>query len=131
MVNDIFDTVIAGDVAKKHTTGGIFIVEDAQLEAPRAGAFEISATGPIYGYKMMEAQDQAGELEQAILAEDNLTLKGFRAARLKGSRRFVRWRPAELAWELAGDDLILRFSAPSGVYATALLREIRKTHDWE
>lgn len=122
-----FDTVIAGDIAKKHATGGIFVVEDPQVEAARAAAFEISATGPIYGYRMMRAQEEAGQLEQAVLAEEGLHLEDFRPARLKGSRRVLRWRPADLAWELDGHDLLLEFSAPKGAYATALLREIRKT----
>lgn len=43
--DDTFDTVIAGDVAKKHDTGGIFVVEQPEIEAPRAEAFGISATG--------------------------------------------------------------------------------------
>ena len=38
----------AGDVATKRT-GGIFVVEDVSAERPRAKAWEISATGPIYG----------------------------------------------------------------------------------
>ncbi len=122
-----FDTVIAGDVAKKHDTGGMFIVEDAEVEAPRAAAFDISATGPIYGYRMMEAQEEAGALEQEILEEERLSLEAFRPARLKGTRRFLRWPPDDLTWEIDVHDLILEFSAPKGAYATALLREIRKT----
>lgn len=121
-----YDTVIPGDVAQKHATGGLFIVEDAPAEAPRAAAFEISATGPIYGYRMMRAREQAAELEQAILAEEGLTLEDFRPVRLKGSRRVLRWRPEELRWELDGSDLVLNFVAPKGAYATALLREVRK-----
>ena len=127
IVAGTFDTVIPGDVARKHATGGLFIVEDAAAEAPRAAAFEISATGPIYGYRMMTAQEQAGELEQAILAEEGLTLADFRPVRLKGSRRVLRWRPEELRWELDGSDLVLSFVAPKGAYATALLREVQKT----
>ncbi|MFQ5594898.1 MAG: tRNA pseudouridine(13) synthase TruD [Anaerolineae bacterium] len=127
--NGIFDTVIAGDVAKKHDTGGLFIVENPEVEAPRATAFEISATGPIYGYRMMEARAEAGELEQAILGEERLALKSFRPARLKGTRRILRWHPDDLAWELIADDLILQFTAPKGAFATALLREIRKIGD--
>jgi tRNA pseudouridine13 synthase len=127
IVANTFDTVISGDVARKHATGGLFIVEDVAAEAPRAAAFEISATGPIYGYRMMTAREQAGELEQAILAEEGLTLEDFRPVRLKGSRRVLRWRPEELRWELDGSDLVLSFVAPKGAYATALLREVQKT----
>ncbi len=122
-----FDTVIAGDVAKKRDTGGLFIVELPEVEVPRAVAFEISATGPIYGYRMMPAQDKAGQLEQAILDAEGLTLESFRPAGLKGTRRALRWRPDDLAWNMVGGDLVLEFSAPKGAYATALLREIQKS----
>lgn len=122
-----FDTVVAGDVAKKLDTGGIFIVKDPAVEAPRAATFEIAATGPIYGYRMMEAQGEAGELERSILAEEGLSVDVFRPARLKGSRRVLRWRPEDLSWKLNGEDLTLQFTAPKGAYATALVREIRKT----
>ncbi|MFQ5340305.1 MAG: tRNA pseudouridine(13) synthase TruD [Anaerolineae bacterium] len=127
--NGIFDTVIAGDVAKKHDTGGLFIVENPEVEAPRATAFEISATGPIYGYRMMEARAEAGQIEQAILGEEGIMLESFRPARLKGTRRVLRWHPDDLTWELIGDDLILEFTAPKGAYATALLREVRKANE--
>lgn len=121
-----FDTLIAGDVAKKHDTGGIFIVDNPTTEASRAAAFEISATGPIYGYRMMEAREDAGELEQAILDQEELSLEAFRSARLKGTRRVLRWHPDDLSWEIIGNDLILQFFAPKGAYATALLREVQK-----
>ena len=127
--NGTFDAVIAGDVAKKHATGGLFVVENPSAEAHRATAFEISATGPIFGYRMMEARDEAGQVEQAVLAEEGLTLESFRPARLKGTRRILRWHPDELAWEIIGDDLVLEFTAPKGAFATALLREIRKVGD--
>lgn len=80
---------------------------------------------------MMEAQAKAGALEQSILDAEGLTLESFRPASLRGTRRFLRWLPDDLRWENDGDDLILEFSAPKGSYATALLREIRKTTDEE
>ncbi len=37
-----------GDVAMRHDSGASFLVEDAAREAPRAAAFEISPTGPVF-----------------------------------------------------------------------------------
>jgi tRNA(Glu) U13 pseudouridine synthase TruD len=70
----LLDDVLPGDVVKKHATGGIFTVEDVAAERPRAQRWEISATGPIYGSKMLPAQGEAAELEAAVLAEAGLTL---------------------------------------------------------
>lgn len=123
----LLDDVLPGDVVKKHATGGIFTVEDVAAERPRAQHWELSATGPIYGYKMLPAQGEAAELEAAVLAEADLTLEDFRPAKLKGSRRHVRYRPEDLTWRMEGESLVISFFAPKGAYATMLLRELMKT----
>ena len=122
----LVDDLLPGDIAKKMDTGGIFIVEDVDAERPRARAFAISATGPIFGYKMMRPRQEAAELEAEVLAEAGLTLEAFRPARLTGLRRPVRYRPEGLDWWQEGEDLVVTFFAPSGSYATALLRELMK-----
>ena len=44
-----FDDVELGDLARVEASGGLFWVDDPERERPRAAAFEISATGPIFG----------------------------------------------------------------------------------
>lgn len=123
----LLDDVLPGDVARKEETGGIFIVEDVAAERPRARAWEISATGPIYGYKMLAAQAEAGALEAAILAESGIALADFRPFKAKGSRRPLRYYPEGLSWQMEGPDILtLSFFAPKGAYATLLLRELMK-----
>ncbi len=132
--DETLDTVILGDIARKEDTGGIFTVEDLSAERPRAEAWEISPTGPIYGYKMMEAQADAGELEARVLREAGLNLEDFRAVRARGLRRPLRYNPESLAWDVnpdadskEGDMLTVHFFAPKGSFATMLLRELMKT----
>jgi len=121
------DTVITGDVAKKADTGGVFTVDDGDTEAPRATAWGISPTGPIYGYKMMQAQADAGEVESHILSEAGIAPDDFRAVKAKGVRRPLRYNPEGLTWELEDDNcLVVSFFAPKGSYATMLLRELMK-----
>jgi len=121
------DTVITGDVAKKEDTGGIFTIENADVEAPRADTWGISPTGPIYGYKMMQAQADAGEIEARILAEAGIAPDDFRAVKAKGLRRPMRYNPESLTWELKDDNcLVVSFFAPKGSFATMLLRELMK-----
>jgi tRNA pseudouridine13 synthase len=124
------DTVITGDIAKKEDTGGIFTVEDAEAESPRAAAWEISATGPMFGYKVMRAQADAGEIETRILAAAGIGLEDFRAVKAQGVRRPMRYNPKDLTWTMDGDgQLVISFFAPKGSFATMLLRELMKTED--
>ncbi len=124
------DTVIAGDIAKKEDTGGIFTVEDPEIERPRAAAWEISATGPIYGYKMMEAQSEAGEIEARILEKACIKQNDFRAVKARGVRRPLRFNPDNLTWDFEGSDILtVSFFAPKGSFATMLLRELMKSGD--
>ncbi len=124
----LLDDVLPGDVARKETTGGIFIVDDVVAERPRVRAWEISATGPIYGYKMLAAQAEAGTLEARILAEAGIAPADFRPFKAKGSRRSLRYYPEGLSWQMEGPDVLtLSFFAPKGAYATLLLRELMKT----
>lgn len=123
------DTVIAGDVARKEDTGGIFVVEDAEVEAPRAAAWEISATGPIYGYKMMAAEAEARRIEAGVLAESGIELDDFRSVKARGVRRPLRFNPENLTWAVEGDTLTVSFFAPKGSFATLVLRELMKTED--
>ncbi len=123
----LLDDVLTGDVAKKHDTGGMFTVESAAAERPRVQAGEISAAGPIYGYKLWPAQGEAAVLEAEILSAAGLTLEDFRPAKLKGSRRPVRYAPEGLSWRSEDDALVVTFFAPKGAFATMLLRELMKS----
>ena len=130
MQQGTLDSVIAGDVVRKEDTGGIFTVEDVAAEKPRAVHWGISATGPIYGYKLMEAREEAGTLEAKVLAEAGLTLEDFRAVKTEGVRRPLRYNPEDLTWEIEGhNNLIVSFFAPMGSFATMFLRELMKTPD--
>ena len=131
-INEL-DRVYAGDLAYKHDNGAVFRVEDEAAEAPRAAAFEISATGPLFGFRMTQPEGRAREIEDGVLSEEGLRLEDFRAgreAKFHGSRRPMRFAPQELSME-AGDDSFgpfveLQFTLPSGCYATMVLREVCK-----
>jgi len=125
---ETLDRVYSGDLAMKHPGRSVFYVEDAEVEQPRAERFEISPTGPLYGYKMIQARGRQGELEAAVLAAEDMTLTSFRVGegiRAEGERRALRFPVNEP--ELSYDEgIVLRFWLPRGCYATALLAEIMK-----
>ena len=65
-----FATLLTGDIAKKHDTGGLFVVADQPKEQSRYEQKEISFTAPIYGPKMWDAEAESGELEQEGLGHE-------------------------------------------------------------
>ncbi|MCX7783559.1 MAG: tRNA pseudouridine(13) synthase TruD [Meiothermus sp.] len=125
----LFDQVIEGDVAKKHDTGGEFVVQDAALENPRALRFEISATGALYGKKYREAEGAARALENQILQKYELERHHFASRR--GDRRLIRFPLTESSVEETSEGLWVSFFLPKGAYATAVLREIMKKNPEE
>lgn len=127
---DTLDQVGEGDIAFKHENGACFLVQDAQAEAVRAAAFDISATGPMFGCTMMEAQGGQGELERGILAAEELTPESFNLSgglKMEGERRPLRVPLANVSVQSEASDLLFDFSLPRGAYATCVLSEIMKT----
>jgi tRNA pseudouridine13 synthase len=121
------DALEQGEIAMVHASGGCFVVEDLAREAPRAAAFEISATGPIFGTRMLEPRGAAAERERAAIERlgvirGNLQLP--RGIRVRGARRPLRVRPEEAGAAPVDGGLELRFSLPPGSYATVLLEEL-------
>ena len=126
---DRLEYVGTGDIAFKHENGACFLVQDAAAEAARAQAFEISATGPMFGCTMMEAQGDQGELERSILAAKELTPESFNLSgglRMEGERRPLRVPITGALAQEEGGDLLLDFSLPRGSYATCVMSEIMK-----
>jgi tRNA pseudouridine13 synthase len=124
------DILWAGDLAWKHDNGACFFVEDPAFEQPRADRFEISPSGPLFGYKTTLARGQAGLLEESLLDKEKLRLKDFRledGLGMEGERRPLRVPLNGVDVTVDGADLVLAFSLPKGSYATSVLREIMKT----
>jgi tRNA pseudouridine13 synthase len=121
-----FQRVLAGDVAKKRDTGGLFEVEQAEMAQIRFEEDEITYTGPIYGSRMWWPTGKPGELEQAVLEQAEVTEEMLDRAHLNGSRRRARLVLEDLAVESHPDGLLFTFSLPKGSYATTVLREVMK-----
>jgi len=124
-----FSTLLTGDIAKKHDTGGLFVVADQAAEQSRYDQKEISFTAPIYGPKMWEAEAESGELEQKVLAESGLDMAFLARAKMMGTRRLGRILLNDLAVTQKGTDIVVAFSLPKGAFATTVLREFMKVSD--
>ncbi|GJM24299.1 MAG: tRNA pseudouridine synthase D [Phycisphaerae bacterium] len=130
---DRLGELIPGDLAWLHRNGACFAVEDLAEEQTRCDQFEISPSGPMFGKKMTQPKQDAGELELSVLKQSGLELDGrFSGAidRPEGARRPIRI-PVQSAECSEGEDsngafLKLRFELPPGSFATSLVREVCK-----
>jgi tRNA pseudouridine13 synthase len=121
------DVLLPGDVAVRHDSGGLFVVEDPAAEAARARAFEISPTGPIFGTREIAPVGAVAARERAVLEAHGIDpddLPRPRGVRLRGARRPLRVRPTEASLTRIGAGLRLRFTLPPGSYATVLIETL-------
>lgn len=130
------DRVEAGDLAYIHPRGrrggAVFPVERPEDEAERARRFEISPSGPIVGHRVVLATGRPGEIERDVLSEADITPAHFervKALRLRGGRRPLRVPVTDTEVSPVGDDILVRFTLPSGAYATLVLAEITKSQN--
>jgi tRNA pseudouridine13 synthase len=117
------DVIECGEVAYLHASGASFVVEDPAQESARAEAFEISASGPIFGTRLLEPRGAAAERERAVLRAHGVPdpLRPPPGIRLRGARRPFRVRPEQVACEIvASDALRLGLTLPPGSYASVL-----------
>jgi tRNA pseudouridine13 synthase len=130
------DKILPGDLAMKHENGACFMVEDQATDQARADAFEISATGPLVGYRMSNPSGEPEKIEAAVFKANGMTPGHFKQDghdRAKGGRRALRVKPEEITIEGGGDNfgphITIAFTLPSGSYATVLLRELMKSDE--
>ena len=124
-----WSTVLPGDLAKKHDTGGLFPVplEGAELDDARERAMAglVSATGPMFGAKMRWPAGAPLDLEREILAATIGEPSRLDAARSagEGTRRSLRMMVSNLTSEPldGGGGLSVSFVLPKGGYATTVL----------
>ncbi len=120
------DVLEAGDLAMRHDSGGAFVVEDPAAEQPRATAFEISPSGPIFGPKMSWPTGEVALRERRVMEDhgldpDALKLPGVRA---RGARRPMRMRLSDVALASEPDAVRFAFSLPAGSFASVVVEEI-------
>lgn len=122
----LFETALCGDVFGKLPQGGIFYSTEPQNEQPRLDAFEISPMGPIFGFKMFKAKEEALRREEEVLELYGIKTEDFRVLKAEGSRRRARIKAEDLHIETAEGDPVFCFTLPSGSYASVFMDEFMK-----
>ncbi len=118
----LYCSVLEGDWARKHDSGGTFRVEDAASETVRAERLEISALLPLHGRKVRISSGEPGRREEAALAALGLAWTDLTGRR--GDRRPSRVVAGEARLDPVESGVRLSFTLPKGAYATSLLREV-------
>ena len=121
----MYDRVLTGDRARRHDTGGMFLVGDGAVESERAQRLEISAVLPLYGRKVSGGLEAAAKHEDTVLSRFGLRRSDFRQ-HTRGAWRVSRVRPEDITLRPCADGYVAEFTLPSGSYATTLLRELVK-----
>ena len=121
----VYEQVLTGDRARRHDTGGMFLVGDGAVESERAGRLEISAVLPLYGRKVSGGLESAAKHEDSILERFGLRRSEFRP-HSRGAWRISRVRPEGMELRPCPDGFVVEFTLPGGSYATTLLRELTK-----
>lgn len=128
--DDLFSTVVESDVLQKRDSGGVFLAAELETEQQRFDQAELALTGPMFGHKMKTPSpgSAAALREDVILSREELTLDSFSHLRklANGARRAMSILLEDVAVEPLEDAIEVRFSLPSGSYATAILREVIK-----
>ncbi len=124
----LYRRVLSGDRARRHDTGGMFLVGDAAAESERAARLEVSAALPLYGRKVAGGLEEAAALESDVLQRFGLRRTDFRPL-TRGDWRISRVRPEHIALRPCRDGYTVEFTLPNGAYATTFLRELTKTED--
>lgn len=125
-----WDRVLLGDLAQKHDTGGVFLVDEAGLAdaAARAEAGLVSPTGPMFGAKMAWPTGEPEAIERGVLERHIGSLEVFApVARIaQGARRTLRlWVREMVVSEGTADDVLTAsFVLPKGGYATTVLARV-------
>ena len=122
----LYRQVLTGDWARRHDTGGTFLVEDGEVETPRAACLEISALLPLHGRKVRLSAGEPGRRERDALAALGVEWTALTGRR--GDRRPTRVIAEDAEVEAVPDGVWLRFTLPKGAYATSLLREVSGLH---
>lgn len=120
------DNIQLGDLAVLHPTRSVFLVTDPRIEQVRCKNQEISPSGPIFGYKMINPQGEQLKLEENILNAENLDTSIFKQHKIQGERRAYRFFAEEIEIEKISTGIKICFFLTKGCYATTVIKEITK-----
>lgn len=120
-----WNQAIPGDVYMFPDSHSFFASDITEDILKRLAENRIHPSGPLWGKGDNPVSSSVAELEAGICREYQQFCRGLEQHGLEMARRPLRLCPEVLVWDfIAPDNLCLRFSLPSGAYATTVLREL-------
>jgi tRNA pseudouridine13 synthase len=120
-----WNRILDGEIAMLNGSHSVFpcVMPDPELSR-RCDEFDIHPTGPLPGSGGMRPEQEAGVLEDEVLAGHSAMVEALTNNGARAERRSLRLVPEGLQFDLNGASLSLSFGLPAGNYATTLLREL-------
>lgn len=127
---DTFDRLLPGDVGILTDSGARFRADGRPLDDDLARRGLATPSGPLVGYDQQLADQEAGQVERRVLAEDDAEPESFRQphCRSRGGRRPLVIPVREASLEVEGPETVVaRFVLPPGAFATVVLAHLMET----
>jgi len=121
-----WQTPLPGEACLLAGSNSFFVIDAVdEVVRQRLSEHDIHLSGPLWGEGDLPTRATVQAIEQAVAVRNPDLVAGLAHARLRQERRALRVIPAGIEREAEGtDSWRLRFSLPSGSYATAVLREL-------
>ena len=121
VLNQTWNKALAGEYCVLNHSHSYFKVDELSDEINRRIAdADIHPSAVLWG----KGNSELSEIEQQVIAANQLLADGLCAEGLEQDRRALRMMVSDLTWQFDDSLLILEFSLAAGSYATTLLREI-------
>lgn len=136
LFNRLLSHRVAEDNWNRRLTGDVMMLEGSNSHFSSAGegaerlderlaSGDIHPTGPLWGRGTLPTEAAARQLEQSLREDSPLLCRGLEERGLAMQRRSLRLPVTNLACERDGEStIVLRFTLPTGAYATSVLREL-------
>lgn len=127
--NGTWNRPFPGDAFILNGTNSFFVMDDIDaVTEERIASGDIHPSGPLWGKGELPCRGVIRDLEQTLLASEQLIREGLEREGLKQERRALRLpvRDLETSWP-EPTALQLRFTLQTGAYATTVIRELITT----
>ncbi|MGB3726367.1 MAG: tRNA pseudouridine(13) synthase TruD [Glaciecola sp.] len=120
--------VLDGDALSLSGSNSFFIANNTSDEHERLISKDINLTAPMWGKGQLDTKAQALAFEQQLASQYQPVCTTLEALSLEQQRRNILLYPQDLQAEVSEHEVCLRFSLPSGCFATSVLREIAQVN---
>lgn len=119
--------LLSGDVLSLAGTNSFFVNSshtDANDLQKRLAQKDILLTAPLWGKGKLNSTEDALAFEQKIAADYPMVCQTLMDLKLEQQRRPILLFPEDFTLEISDNSALLKFSLPSGCFATSVIREI-------